>query len=276
MRTRLWVVAGVLIAGILTCGLVVGAIGVPHVLIVGVEDASGASPVAGDVTFEAWLTTDPSSVLTESSFGCSYMAGVGCYIECGNFAASWVAGDVVHVDVIQISTGDVGSGEFVLTNDNMQMFMGMDGIILSPPPPPPPVVPPLVIVPAGETDGGGFVDRGLVLEEGEEPPMIGSQPLTAVFEMGEAVTGACNIYDLEGRIVHGSYIHVYIYSVNLDVQPESLTLIEHWCAHYDYTAGAYSYGWDTAGQTPGYYDVYLGFPDGSSQTARIQIAELLE
>jgi len=106
--------------------------GVPHPLYVEVQNGSSVSPATGDLTFEAWLTNDPSSVLTESSTGCFYTAPPGCGVECGNFAQAWTAGDVVHIEVEQTSTGDVGTGEFTLTFDNFQMFSGVDGIIIAP------------------------------------------------------------------------------------------------------------------------------------------------
>jgi parallel beta-helix repeat protein len=108
----------------------------PHPLYVNVQNESGISPATGDLTFEAWLTKDPASVLTESSAGCFYTVFPGCGVECGNFGTAWTAGDVVHIEVKQTSTGDVGSGEFTLTNDNYQMFAGAAGIIIAPPPPP--------------------------------------------------------------------------------------------------------------------------------------------
>ena len=110
--------------------------GIPHPLYVNVQNDVGVSPPGGDLTFSAWLTKDPSSILTESSTGCFYIVPPGCGIECGNFATAWYAGDVVHIEVEQTSTGYVGTGEFTLTNDNYQMFTGINGIIIAPLPPP--------------------------------------------------------------------------------------------------------------------------------------------
>jgi len=41
--------------------------GIPHPLYVNVQNGSSISPATGDLTFEAWLTKAPASVLTESS-----------------------------------------------------------------------------------------------------------------------------------------------------------------------------------------------------------------
>jgi len=109
------------------------ATGLPHPLYVNVQNGSSVSPATGDLTFEAWLTNDPTSVLTENSTGCFYTVPPGVGVECGNFATAWTAGNVVHIEVEQISTGDVGTGEFTLTFANMDVFSGVDGIIIGPP-----------------------------------------------------------------------------------------------------------------------------------------------
>jgi len=53
-------------------------------------------------------------------------------VNAGNFGTWWDAGDVVHIEVEQTSTGDVGTGEFTLDNESYQMFSGLDGIIIAP------------------------------------------------------------------------------------------------------------------------------------------------
>jgi len=126
---------------------------------------------------------------------------------------------------------------------------------------------------AGE---GSFLDRCLDLEEGEEPPMVGLRPLTAIYEAGEAVSGACLILNPGGQPVRGSYIHVYIYWVNLEERPETVALLDHWIVRYDPEAGAYCYSWDTTETAPGTYDICLAFADGSGHTCRIQLTEPVE
>ncbi|MBE0636536.1 hypothetical protein IH601_11115 [Candidatus Bipolaricaulota bacterium] len=121
--------------------------------------------------------------------------------------------------------------------------------------------------------GGTFLDRCLDLAEGEEPPMAGLCPLAAVYEVGDLVTGACSIDDEAGSAMRATYIHVYIYSADIAPRPEVITLLDHWTVHYDQSAGGYAYSWDTAGYEPGFYDIYLSFADGSSQTCRIQLVE---
>jgi hypothetical protein len=64
--------------------------------------------------------------------------------------------------------------------------------------------------------------------------------------------------------------------VNIDARPEALTLLDHWVVRYDHAAGGYAYSWDATGYEPGYYDIFLSFADGSSQSCRIQLAEPAE
>ena len=133
---------------------------------------------------------------------------------------------------------------------------------------------PLVVTALGV--GGSFLDRCLDLAEGEEAPMAGLCPLSAIYSVGELVTGSCSICDLSGSVVRGSYVHVYAYSVDIAARPEEKTLLDHWTVHFDATTGTYSYSWDTTETAPGTYDIYLAFPDGSGHTCRVQLTEPIE
>ena len=132
----------------------------------------------------------------------------------------------------------------------------------------------LRIEPAGEA--GSFLYRCLELEDGEEPPMVGLYPLAAIYEVGELVTGACSICDAAGSVMRGSYVHLYIYTVDIEPRPETRTLLDHWTVHYDRDAGGYTYSWDTTDIAPGYCDLYLSFADGSSHTCRIELTAPVE
>ena len=133
-----------------------------------------------------------------------------------------------------------------------------------------PCTPPSFVI-TGLGPDGAILDQTLALPEGEEPPMVGLCPLAAIYDVGDLVTGACSIDDEEGSTVRGTYIHVYIYSVDIEPRPDVVTLLDHWTVHYDRDRGGYSYGWDTRGYAPGYYDVHLSFGDGTSHTCRIQL-----
>jgi len=132
--------------------------------------------------------------------------------------------------------------------------------------------PPLAIVITGVGGGGdSFLDLPLVLGEGEDPPMVGLLPLCGVFEVGETITGGCAICDVDGSPVRTSYIHVYLYAVDLSTVPETLALLDHWTVHHDKATGQYRFEVETDGWKPGYYDIRLSFADGSAQELRIEI-----
>jgi len=120
---------------------------------------------------------------------------------------------------------------------------------------------------------GGFLHRGLDLEEGETPPLAGARILSAIYTIGETVTGSCHILDPDsGRYVF-SYVHAYVYSIDVDATPESIRIVTHWIAPHDWDTREYVIEWDTADQAPGYYDLRLSFEGGGSATMRIQLVE---
>ena len=103
----------ILIIGIF-CLLSIGLFA-QHMLYVPLLNSTMVPPVAGDVTFDAYVTTRPTEVLTETSTGCGWNVGIG-YIEvqCATFPTMWAIGDLVHLDVIETSSGETGSGEYAL------------------------------------------------------------------------------------------------------------------------------------------------------------------
>jgi hypothetical protein len=147
---------------------------------------------------------------------------------------------------------------------------------------------PLVIIPTGAASAGGggavgdttgaghFLDGVLPVLEGEEPPMAGQLPLTAVHAVGDIVTGGCQIIDETGYPTCGSWVHIYVYSVDTNAVPETRVLVDHWMASYDMETGEYVIAWDTSELEPGYYDLQLSFEDGSDQVFRIQLTEPVE
>ena len=124
------------------------------------------------------------------------------------------------------------------------------------------------MVPAGLEDT--FLNRVLPLAEGEEPPMIGSLPLAAIFEIGEPITGGCRLLDAGGDPILGSYVKAELYRVTLGT-PEKLDKAASVVVHYDGASGCYAFEFETDELTPGTYDVRLVFPDGSAEILRVQL-----
>jgi hypothetical protein len=128
-----------------------------------------------------------------------------------------------------------------------------------------------VVVPTGDAGEGMFLDRGLDLSEGEEAPIAGELPLSAIYTVGETVTGSCRILDADGERPVISYVHVYIYSVNIAARPNYRHLVDHWMAPHDWDTREYIIEWDTTDQTAGYYDVRFFFESQTSTSLRIEI-----
>ena len=78
--------------------------------------------------------------------------------------------------------------------------------------------------------------------------------------------------DAERELRH-SWIHVYLYLAEIELRPTHLTLLDHWVIRYEAGSGRYEFEWNTTGQVPGCYDLYLSVPDGSSRTFRLLLSE---
>jgi hypothetical protein len=129
----------------------------------------------------------------------------------------------------------------------------------------------LTILPAGNAGPELFLDVVLPVPEGEDLPMAGLLPLAAIHVVGDVVSGGSMILDQSGLALWASFVHVYVYSVDITMDPEVSTLIVHWTCTYDWVTGEYPFSWDTTDLEPGYYDLYLVFEDGTTQIFRIQL-----
>ena len=217
------------------------------------------------VVFSEVMTTDGSSDLTITfmpALPTALAFASGCWLDAMTYEAVY---DVLDAGLAEVGV-DIGvsgardlAGNVQVAGDAVAMFDIN-------------TLPTIVVTPMGAT-AGAFLDRCLELTEGEKCPMAGLFPLTAIYEACELVTGACSMVDTAGRIIRGSYVHVYIYSVNIDTQPETVTLLDHWTVHYDSDMGGYSFSWNTEEYGPGYYDIHLSFGGDYSNTRRIQLIE---
>jgi len=129
----------------------------------------------------------------------------------------------------------------------------------------------IVIVPTGAGGPEEFLDVVLPLGEGETPPLVGDEPLVASYVVGDLITGSCQFLGPSGNPTADGYIHLYLYSVDITATPEALELIAHWTADFNWTTFEFEFAYDSSGLTPGYYDLRLSFPDGTSQTFRIEV-----
>jgi len=129
----------------------------------------------------------------------------------------------------------------------------------------------IVIVPTGAGGPEEFLDVVLPLGDEETPPLAGDEPLVASYVVGDLITGSCQFLGPSGNPTADGYIHLYLYSVDVSATPDALELIAHWTADFNWTTFEFEFAYDTSELTPGYYDLRLSFPDGSSETFRIEV-----
>jgi len=129
----------------------------------------------------------------------------------------------------------------------------------------------IVIVPTGAGGPEEFLDVVLPLGDEETPPLAGDEPLVASYVVGDLITGSCQFLGPSGNPTADGYIHLYLYSVDITATPEALELIAHWTADFNWMTFEFEFAYDTSELTPGYYDLRLSFPDGTSETFRIEV-----
>lgn len=102
----------------------------PHPVYVEIRNSANAVPDSGDVVFQAWLTSNPGEILDQNTTDCYYPA-FDSYVKvnCGQFS-NWLNGDVLHLWVQEVSSGEEGEGEYVLNYNSSQIFSMADGGIV--------------------------------------------------------------------------------------------------------------------------------------------------
>jgi len=216
--------------------------------------------------------TDPTIIFTPAIDTALSLSG-DSWLDANTFEAIY---DVADANLVEPGIDINVSGSRDLMGNIQVVYDAIDQFDVGTLNPLPVTVPDIAITPMGTAGASAFLDRRLELGEGEEPPMAGLRQVTAIYGVGEAVTGACSILNPSGNVAWGSYIHVFIYAVNIEVRPEALILLDHWVVRYDRDRGGYSFSWDTAEYALGYYDVYLSFANASSHTCRIHLIEASE
>jgi len=111
---------------------------------------------------------------------------------------------------------------------------------------------------AGGTSSGALADSG--------------NDLIAIYEVGETITGGCQIL-IGGMLSVTSYIHLYIYSLDLSTRPVTLGLLDHWMVRCDSGTSIYSLEIATDELAAGDYSIRLRFADGTTRDFRVQLVE---
>ncbi|MGB2984232.1 MAG: hypothetical protein WBC63_10315 [Candidatus Bipolaricaulia bacterium] len=130
------------------------------------------------------------------------------------------------------------------------------------------------VVPMGEE--GTLLDRVLSLEPSVQRPAPGHRGLQAVYGIGETIVGDFNLFDADGDVIRNAGVFVELSKLDLSAVPYSQERVLRFMIRFSREHGTYHFEIDTAGLAPGYYDLRLAFPDGSSETMRIELVTSTE
>jgi len=151
------------------------------------------------------------------------------------------------------------------------------------------VVGPYGSAPAPRLDGGGlctaalditvepagavsFLDRGW--PEGEEPPLVGELVVSAVYEIGESISGCARMVDSNDQTVTGETINLAVFRVvRIGEDYDERVAIDVLLVRYNTDADGHCFSLPTADWLTGYYDLRLSFPDGSFEWIRVRLVE---
>ena len=228
------------------------------------SDTGGLFTVTVDFSESMDLGDDPTIVFVPALPTTLSLASEG-WVDTTTYEAVY---DIADDDVIEESVGirvsgasDVlGNGQIAHTSDRS---FAVDTVTRE--------RDDLIVIPAGSGGGVGFLDRWLDLEEGEEPPILGTLPLSAVYEIGETITGACTLTCSTGESVRDSRVFLYLYRTSIAGMVESREPVLIRVIRCDRDLGAYCFEIGTAELEPGIYDIYLGFEDGTEEILRIEL-----
>lgn len=110
--------------------------------------------------------------------------------------------------------------------------------------------------------GSGSIPSGLSVDD---------ESIAAVYEVGEPITGKCQILGINGLPKVTSYIRVHLYSIDLSTRPVTNVLIDHWVVRCASGTSIYMLEIATNEFTPGDYKIRLGFEDGTVENLRIRL-----
>jgi hypothetical protein len=89
--------------------------GTPHTAYGKIFNSDDTVPANSDITFNSYIKSRSSEVLTQSSTGCDYSSGYWS-VAVGNFPTAWSVGDVLSIDVINTINGETGLIEVTMTS----------------------------------------------------------------------------------------------------------------------------------------------------------------
>jgi hypothetical protein len=122
---------------------------------------------------------------------------------------------------------------------------------------------------AGEGEGTpGFLDKSIAGGGGA----VGITTLEAIYTVGDVIHVSFSLTDADGEAITEAVVSCTLVKVALGKE-ETYEVLNLWKFIYDSEIGLYLLDIKTEGLTPGIYDFWLGFDDGTQKRLRIQLEE---
>jgi len=116
---KIMLIMVIIIAGL---SLYAGRSATPHPVYIELRDIEGNIPAAEDLEITCWLEHKPEQVLDlENSNVIFPIKDVFLQIQCAGFD-SWDAGDILHVEIMNLKTEEALIKMIELDYDNFQIF----------------------------------------------------------------------------------------------------------------------------------------------------------
>jgi hypothetical protein len=120
-----------------------------------------------------------------------------------------------------------------------------------------------------EGEGGTFLDKSIAGGGGA----VGITTLEAVYTVGDIIHASFSLTDANEEIVTDAVVSCTLVAVTIGEEEETYEILNLWQFVYNEETGLYFLDIETEGLSPGIYDLWLGFDDGTQERLRIQLEE---
>ena len=100
---------------------------------------------------------------------------------------------------------------------------------------------------------------------------VGIAVLEAVYTVGEVIHVRFSLTDSEGELISDAIATCTLVKVTLGMDKETYMILKVWKFNYDVETALYYLDIPTEGLTPGIYDLWLSFGDGTHRRLRVRL-----
>jgi hypothetical protein len=120
-----------------------------------------------------------------------------------------------------------------------------------------------------EGEGGGFLDKSIAGGGGA----VGVATLEAIYNVADVIHAGFTLTDADGEIITEAVVSCTLIAVTIGEEEEIYEILNLWQFVYNEETGLYFLDIEMEGLSPGVYDLWLGFDDGTQERLRIQLEE---